>query len=62
MSHAPLLDARVWTLLLEVDRELAAETRARGCGMPTVGSGLRSASTCRTWMWLRRAAGRALTP
>lgn len=31
MSHVPLLDARVWTLLLEVDRELATEARAEGC-------------------------------
>ena len=31
MSHAPLVDARVWMLLLNADRELAAETRARGC-------------------------------
>jgi hypothetical protein len=31
MSYAPLLDARVWQLLLKVDRELAAEARAEGC-------------------------------
>lgn len=31
MSHAPLVDARVWRLLLEVDRDLAAEARAKGC-------------------------------
>jgi hypothetical protein len=31
MSHGPLLDARVWQLLLEADRELAAEARAQGC-------------------------------
>ena len=32
MSYAPFLDARVWELLLEADRELAGEARARGCG------------------------------
>ena len=32
MSHTPLVDARVWTLMLEVDRELSAEARVRGCG------------------------------
>jgi hypothetical protein len=32
MSHTPLVDARVWMLLLEADRELAAEARAGGCG------------------------------
>lgn len=31
MSHAPLVDARVWMLLLRADRELAAEARAGGC-------------------------------
>lgn len=31
MSHGLLVDARVWDLLLEVDRELAAEARAGGC-------------------------------
>jgi hypothetical protein len=31
MSHGPLLDARVWQLLLEADRELAEEARAQGC-------------------------------
>lgn len=31
MLHAVLADARVWELLLEADRELAAEARARGC-------------------------------
>lgn len=31
MSQAALVDARVWMLLLEADRELAAEARARGC-------------------------------
>ncbi len=31
MSHGPLLDARVLQLLLEADRELAAEARAKGC-------------------------------
>ncbi|HSW29235.1 MAG TPA: hypothetical protein VLH75_07035 [Longimicrobiales bacterium] len=31
MSHAPLLDARVWRLLLETDGELAAEARGKGC-------------------------------
>lgn len=31
MSHGPLVDARVWQLLLEADRELAAEARAKGC-------------------------------
>lgn len=31
MSHARLLDARVWELLLRADGELAAQARARGC-------------------------------
>jgi hypothetical protein len=31
MSHGPLLNARVLWLLLEVDRELAAEVRTKGC-------------------------------
>jgi hypothetical protein len=31
MSHGPLLDARVFLVLLELDRELAAEARAQGC-------------------------------
>lgn len=31
MSHTALVDARVWQLLLEVDRGLAAEARAGGC-------------------------------
>lgn len=31
MSHAPLLDARVWTVLLEIDRERAVAVRAGGC-------------------------------
>jgi hypothetical protein len=31
MSHTALVDARDWKLLLEADRELAAEARARGC-------------------------------
>lgn len=31
MSHAPLVDARVWELLLVADRDLAAEARAVGC-------------------------------
>lgn len=31
MSHKALVDARVWPLLLEADRELAAEARTRGC-------------------------------
>lgn len=31
MSYTPLVDARVWQLLLMADRELAAEARAAGC-------------------------------
>lgn len=31
MSHTALLDARVWQLLLTIDREFAAEARAAGC-------------------------------
>lgn len=31
MSHIPLIDARVWQLLLMADRGLAAEARAQGC-------------------------------
>jgi hypothetical protein len=31
MSHAPLVDARVWLLLLTADRDLAAKVRAWGC-------------------------------
>jgi hypothetical protein len=31
MSHTPLIDARVWQLLLIIDRELAAEARETGC-------------------------------
>jgi hypothetical protein len=31
MSHLPLVDARVWDLLLMADRELAEEARAAGC-------------------------------
>lgn len=31
MSHSPLVDARVWRLLLVVDQDLAAEARAAGC-------------------------------
>jgi len=31
MSYAPLVDARVWQLLLDVDRDLAAQVRAKGC-------------------------------
>ena len=31
MSHTPLLDARVWQLLLTIDRDLAAEARRTGC-------------------------------
>jgi hypothetical protein len=31
MSHTPLLDARVWQLLLTIDRELATNARATGC-------------------------------
>ena len=31
MSHTPLIDARVWQLLVSVDRDLAAEARAAGC-------------------------------
>jgi hypothetical protein len=31
MSHNPLVDARVWHVLVMADRELAAEARARGC-------------------------------
>jgi hypothetical protein len=31
MSHHPLLDASVFRLLLDVDRDLAAEARAGGC-------------------------------
>lgn len=31
MSYAPLVDARVYELLLVADRELAAEVRAEGC-------------------------------
>lgn len=31
MSYAPVLDARVFRLLLAADSELAAEARARGC-------------------------------
>jgi len=32
MSRAPLVDARVWMLLLEADRQVAGEARAGGCG------------------------------
>lgn len=32
MSRAGLVDARVWVLLLEADRQLAEEARAGGCG------------------------------
>jgi hypothetical protein len=31
MSHTPLIDARVWQLLLIIDRELAAEAHKTGC-------------------------------
>ena len=31
MSHAPLVDARVWLLLLRVDGELAMKARGEGC-------------------------------
>lgn len=31
MSHTVLVDARVWKLLLDADRELAVEARTRGC-------------------------------
>lgn len=31
MSRTALVDARVWVLLLEADRELAGEARAKGC-------------------------------
>ena len=31
MSHTPLIYARVWQLLLTIDRELAAEARETGC-------------------------------
>jgi hypothetical protein len=31
MSHTPLIDARVWQLLLTIDRELATNARATGC-------------------------------
>ncbi len=31
MSHNPLLDARLFWLLLKADRELAAKVRAQGC-------------------------------
>jgi len=31
MSQGPLVDARVWEMLLEADRDLAAAARARGC-------------------------------
>lgn len=31
MSHAALIDARVWQLLLVADRELAEDARAQGC-------------------------------
>lgn len=32
MSHTPLVDARVWRLLVVADRDLAAQARAAGCG------------------------------
>jgi hypothetical protein len=41
MSHAALVDARVWLLLREADHELAAEARAGGC--PWCGGRLHSA-------------------
>lgn len=31
MSHTPLVDARLWRLLLVADRDLAAQARAAGC-------------------------------
>ena len=31
MSHTPLVDARVWPLLVFADRQLAEEARAAGC-------------------------------
>lgn len=31
MSHTPMIDARVWQLLLVIDRDLASEARRAGC-------------------------------